>query len=115
MTNGKLLRFRPHALVTFTAAVVLLASSSPSQAADATLTAPLCGILKKLLPEGRGFKPEGARAQLVMAVAEQFNYDAGKLRQVKAEIDAATTAGCPKEREGMLGIVRTKTLAEAVS
>jgi|RhiMethySRZTD1v2_1073278.scaffolds.fasta_scaffold222785_2 hypothetical protein len=115
MTHRQFLLFRSRALVTFTAAVALLTPSSPSNAADSTLAAPLCGILKKLLPEVRGFKPEGARAQLVMAVAEKFNYDAGKLRQVKAEIDAATTAGCPKEREGMLGVVKTKTLAEAVS
>jgi hypothetical protein len=107
--------FRSHALVvTVTAAAALLTPALPSKAADPALAAPLCGILKKLLPEVRGFKPEGARAQLVMAIAEKFNTEAAKLRQVKAEIDAATTAACPKEREGMLGVVRTKTLAEAV-
>jgi hypothetical protein len=50
-----------------------------------------------------------------MAVAEKFDYDAKTLRQVKAEIDQATTATCPKDREGMLGILKMKSLSEAVS
>jgi hypothetical protein len=62
----------------------------------------------------KSFKPEGARAQLVMAVAEKFDYDAGKLRQVKAEIDQATTATCAKDRAGMLGVLKMSSLAEAV-
>lgn len=35
-------------------------------------------------------------------------------RGVKAEIDAVAIAGCPKEREAMLSILRTKSLSEAV-
>jgi hypothetical protein len=84
-------------------------------AADAALGPPLCAVIKKLLPEVRSFKPEGARAQLVKAVAEKFDYDAKTLRQVKTEIDQVTTATCPKDREGMLGILKMKSLSEAVS
>jgi hypothetical protein len=94
--------------------VALLMAAPPAQA-DSALAAPLCSTLKKLLPEVRTFKPEGARAQLVMAVAELFDYDAVKLRQVQAEIDSATSSTCPKEREAMLGILKMETLSEAVS
>jgi len=99
-------------LLLLVAATVLL----PAQvhAADSALGAPLCAVLKKLLPEVRAFKPEGARAQLVMAVAEKFDYDAKTLRQVRAEIDQATTAACPRDRERMLGILKMKSLSEAV-
>ncbi len=83
--------------------------------AQSPVGAALCPIITKLLPEVRTYKPEGARAQLVMAVAEKFDYDAVKLRQVRAEADAGTTASCPKEREAILGIMKTKTLAEALS
>ena len=68
-----------------TAAALALATTA-SPAAESALSAPLCGIVKKLLPEVRTYKPEGARAQLVMAVGEKFDYDGIKLRQVKAEI-----------------------------
>ena len=83
-------------------------------AADAALAAPLCGALKKVLPQVRGFKPEGARAQLVMEVAEVFDYDRDKLRRARLEGDAATAASGPKERESMLGITKAKSLAEAL-
>ena len=96
-------------------AVAAMLPPATAHAAESSLGAPLCAVLKKLLPEVRAFKPEGARAQLVMAVAEKFDYDAKTLRQVKAEIDQATTATCPRDREGMLGILRMKSLAEAVS
>lgn len=89
--------------------------SFTAYAADSSLGMPLCEILKKLVPEVKTFKPEGARAQLVMAMAEKFDYDAAKLKQVKAEIDKVTTASCPKDREAMLGIVKMKSLADAVS
>lgn len=95
------------------AAAVLLPVHA--HAADATLGASLCAVLRKLVPEVKAFKPEGARAQLVMAVAEKFDYDAKALRQVKAQIDQSTTASCPKDREAMLGILKMKSLAEAVS
>ena len=116
MTRGTVLPLRPVRLVSCAAlACAIVFAVPPVGAADLPLSSTLCGVLTKLLPEVRGYKPEGARAQLVMAVAEKFNYDAAKLSRVKAEIDQATSAGCPKEREGMLGIVKMKSLAEAVS
>lgn len=101
--------------------LVIAALSTPTllptsgEAADSSLGTALCAVLKTLTPEVKSYKPEGARAQLVMAVAEKFDYDAAKLKQVKAEIDKVTTASCPKDREAMLGIVKMKSLAEAVS
>jgi len=100
--------------VALVAAVALLVPSRVG-AADSALGAPLCAVLRKLLPEVKSFKPEGARAQLVMAVAEKFDYDAKTLRQVRTEIDQATMATCAKDREGMLGILKMKSLSEAVS
>jgi len=96
-------------------AVAALLLPARVYAAESALGPSLCAVLKKLLPEVKSFKPEGARAQLVMAVAEKFNYDAKTLRQVKAEIDQATTASCPKDREAMLRILKMKSLSEAVS
>lgn len=101
--------------------LVIAALSTPTllpnfgEGADSSIGTTLCAVLKKLTPEVKTYKPEGARAQLVMAVAEKFDYDAVKLKQVKAEIDKVTTASCPKDREAMLGIVKMKSLAEAVS
>ena len=88
---------------------------APAHAADPALSAAICDTLKKLVPEVRTYKPEGARAQLVTALAEKFEYDGAKLRRVKAEIDQVATASCPKEREAMLSIVKTRSLSEAVS
>ena len=96
-------------------AVAVSCGAEPAHAADAALAAPICESLKKLLPEVKTYKPEGARAQLVMALAEKFQYDGARLRRVKADIDEVTTAGCPKEREAMLAILKMKSLSEAVS
>jgi hypothetical protein len=48
----------------------------------------------------------------VIALAEKYEPD--ELHQVWAKIDQATSASCSKERETMLGIVKTKSLAEAI-
>lgn len=92
----------------------LLSCAGAAHAVDNALAAPLCNVLQKLIPKVRGFQPVGARAQLVMAVAEAFDYDAKRLQQVQDEIDPVTSAACPKERDGMLAILKMKTLADAV-
>jgi hypothetical protein len=69
-------------------------------------------VLKELIPEVKTYRPEGAKAQLVMALAEKYETD--QLRQVRAQIDQATSDICSKERETMLGIVKTMSLAEAL-
>lgn len=101
------------AAIPLAVAVALAASAPPALAADPTAPE-MCGVLKQVLPQVKGFKPEGARAQLVMAFAEKYDADAKQLRLVRAQIDKAATASCPKEREAMLGIVKMKTLAEAL-
>ncbi|MDX2168333.1 MAG: hypothetical protein SF182_14765 [Deltaproteobacteria bacterium] len=96
-------------------ATALLTLLAPIPAAHAeSLGEQLCTVLKKLLPEVRDYQPAGARAQLVMAVSEAFDYEPDKLRPVRKEIDPATTASCPKEREAMLAVLKTKTLAEGM-
>ncbi len=72
----------------------------------------LCAVLKELIPEVKTYQPAGAKAQLVMALAEKYETD--QLHQVWPKIDQLTSASCPKERETMLGIVKTKSLAEAL-
>lgn len=104
-----------HLVVIATLSTMSLWYPIHAKTAESSLGTSLCAVLKKLAPEVKGFKPEGARAQLVMAVAEKFDYDAAKLKQVKAEIDKLTTASCPKDRESMLGILKMKSLSEAVS
>jgi hypothetical protein len=93
----------------------LASGATGALAQDAGAVAgPVCDVLRKVVPATRGFPPVGARAQLVMAVAEKFEYDGKKLRQVRASMDAAATSACPKEREAMLSVTKTATLAEAV-
>ena len=64
--------------------------------------------------EVREYTPVGVRAQLVMAVAERFDYAPAKLRRLRAEDDKSTIAACPMEHEAMLGVVKMTTLAEAL-
>jgi hypothetical protein len=92
-------------------AVSVLVFTPHVYAAD-TLSPSLCAVLKELIPEIKTYRPEAARAQLVMALAEKYETD--QLRQVRAQIDHATSASCSKDRETMLGIVKTKSLAEAL-
>ena len=91
----------------------LLASASNSHAAE-PLSQALCAMLKELNPQVRTYTPEGARAQLVMAIAEKYETDPKQLRQVRVEIDQATSTGCPREREAMLRVVKAGSLAEAL-
>lgn len=106
---AKLIRTRT--ALSIAVAVSALAFAPHVYAADSLGTS-LCAVLKELIPEVKTYRPEGARAQLVMALAEKYETD--QLRQVRAQIDQATSASCPKERETMLGIVKTKSLAEAL-
>lgn len=71
----------------------MLLLPTAAKPADDPLAEPLCGALEKLLPEGRTYRPEGARAQLVIE-GGALDYDAGKLRQVRAEIDKVTSVSC---------------------
>ncbi len=100
------------AAVALAAALFLFAS--PSHAAE-PMSQTLCALLKQLNPQVKTYKPEGARAQLVMAVAEKYETDAKQLRQVRAQIDQLTSSSCPKERDAMLAATKTKSLAEALS
>ncbi|MCW5798474.1 MAG: hypothetical protein KIT40_08240 [Nitrospira sp.] len=92
-------------------ALLVLMFALPVYAAD-PLGPSLCGVLKELIPEVKTYLPAGAKAQLVMALAEKYETD--QLHEVWAKIDQATSASCSKERETMLGIVKTKSLAEAL-
>lgn len=92
-------------------AVSVLVFAPCVYAAD-SLGPSLCAVLKELIPEVKTYQPAGAKAQLVMALAEKYETD--QLHQVWPKIDQLTIASCPKDRETMLGIVKTKSLAEAL-
>lgn len=113
--NSRKLASLPTARLLVVAAIPVAQLAAASLAQAQSVAVGVCPILAKLVPEVRTFKPEGARAQLVMAVAEKYEYDAATLRKIKAEVDAATTASCPKDREAMLGVLQMKSLAEALS
>ena len=82
--------------------------------ADKSLSTTLCGLVKDVTPKVRTYRPEGARAQLVIATAEAFNYDPTTLRRVQEDIDKVTTASCPQDREALLAILKLPSLGEAV-
>jgi hypothetical protein len=111
MENKVAKLIRISTVLSIAVAVSVLVFASHVYAAD-PLGPSLCALLKELIPEVKTYRPEGARAQLVMALAEKYETD--QLRQVRAQIDQATGASCSKERETILGIVKTKSLAEAL-
>src|SRR5262245_225884 len=104
----------PHAWKTLSMTVAAGFVASAAIADPGTLSTSLCGVLKGVGPKTRGLEPEAARAQLVRAVAAAFDYDAAKLREVKAHIDQATSGTCPEDRQTVLANTKAKTLAEAI-
>ena len=111
MENKVTKPIRTSTVLSIAVAVSVLVFVPHVYAAD-SLGPSLCAVLKELIPEVKTYRPEGAKAQLVMALAEKYEPD--QLRQVWAKIDQATSASCSKERETMLGIVKTTSLAEAL-
>ena len=94
------------------AVAVAVLSFVPHVYAAESMGPSLCAVLKELIPEVKTYRPEGAKAQFVIALAEKYEPD--QLHQIWAKIDQATSASCSKDRETMLGIVKTKSLAEAL-
>ena len=111
MENKVMKLIRTSTALSIAVAVSVLVSASHVYAAD-QFGPSLCALLKELIPEVKTYEPAGAKAQLVMALAEKYETD--QLHQVWPKIDQVTSASCPKERETMLGIVKTKSLAEAL-
>jgi len=96
------------------AALLGIAVASAAGSEPGSFAAPLCGVLKAVGPRTRGLEPEAARAQLVRAIAAAFDYDAARLKEVRAQIDQATLGACAKDREVVLVNTKAKTLAEAI-
>ncbi|MEO7056025.1 MAG: hypothetical protein ABI281_10460 [Caldimonas sp.] len=92
------------------AAAVVAATSSP----NGGLPARLCGVLRTVAPELKGMSAVGARAQLVMAIANTFDADAKSLSTVSSDIDAIATDGCPEVRDPLLAATHSASLQEAV-
>jgi hypothetical protein len=83
-------------------------------AASINLPTKLCGVLKKVTPEVRNMSPAGARAQLVMAIAGEFDVNAAALQEVSEKIDVIASVSCSAERDILLSVVKMKLLQEAV-
>ena len=95
---------------------VALGTVPTAFAADEKVSASLCEILKEmnLSPEVKSYLPAGAKAQLVMATSEKFGDSPESFRDAWKSFDAVATERCPKERDAMLAVLKTKTLAEAL-
>jgi hypothetical protein len=94
-------------------AIVSLALATPLAKAEANYSEQVCPILKKVLPEVKTYEPAGARAHFVIEVVENVEEN-DQLREFKAAADQVATKNCPKEREEMLAILKTKTLSEGM-
>jgi hypothetical protein len=92
--------------------LICFASSLPASADE--FTEKLCAGLADVVPRVQGFRPEGVRAQLVMKIAGDFDYDPDALARVQDEGDAVTTASCPELRTQAIALAGTKTLGEAL-
>jgi hypothetical protein len=96
--------------------VVALLGISPevTNALDTAMGESACSVLKAVLPKVKGFEPVPAKAQLVMAMADKFDYDGKKLKQLQVEVDASASAKCPKERDAWLALLGSKSLEAAL-
>ena len=95
------------------AALLLLLAAAPPASADA-FADKLCAALADVVPRVQGYQPEGVRAQLVMKIADDFEYDPEQLTRVRDEGDTVTTASCPELRTQAIALAGTKTLGEAL-
>ena len=100
-------------LVVVVAVIFSSVVSTPLANAEANHSEQVCPILKKLLPEVKTYEPSGAKASFVIEIVEKVE-DNDQLREFKAEADKVATKNCPKEREEMIAILKTKTLAEGM-
>jgi hypothetical protein len=85
-----------------------------TRAGGGDLAQPLCETLRNVLPKVGTYPHPGARGLLISAISEAFEHDPERLMQVQDQIDAVTSVSCPNERDGMLGVLKMKTLAQAV-
>ncbi len=96
--------------------VVALLALSPdvTSALDTAMGESACSVLKTVLPKVKGFESVPAKAQLVIAMADKFDYDGKKLKQLQLEVDASASAKCPKERDAWLALLGSKSLEAAL-
>jgi len=114
---GRVMSRRRRAQACSIACALLLSGGvalADAQASDSALSTTVCGALKTLVPDVRTSSPEGAQAQLVMALAEACQSNPQQLRQVKSEIDTLASANCAAERDALLIALKTQSLSEAL-
>ena len=94
--------------------IALFSSVESTRAGGSDLAQPLCATLRSVLPKVGTYPHPGARGLLIAAISEAFEHDPERLMLVQDQIDVVTSASCPHERDGMLGVLKMKTLAQAV-
>ena len=94
--------------------VAFLAGVESTRAAVSDLAQPLCDALRSVLPKVGTYPHPGARGLLISAISEAFEHDPERLMKVQDQIDAVTSVNCPSERDGILSVLKMKTLAQAV-
>lgn len=94
-------------------AAAVIVALLPAVASAADTAERLCPILKSIAAAGGGM-PEMVQANLVMAVAEAWDYDHDALMAVLDDADAATGAACPQDRAAVLAATGKPTLTEAM-
>ncbi len=92
----------------------LFAGVESASAGGSDLAQPLCETLRSVLPKVGTYPHPGARGLLVTAISDAFEHDPVRLMLVQDQIDFVTSVSCPNERDGMLGVLKMKTLAQAV-
>lgn len=95
------------------AAILSLVSLQLLPEAKADYSEQVCPILKRILPEVKTYEPAGAKAQFVIAITEQVETNE-QLIEFRAGADTNAMKNCPKEREEMLAVLKTKTLSEGM-
>jgi hypothetical protein len=80
--------------------------------ASANMQAKICKRLKLIAPKLGNVA--SVQALLVVDIADEFDYNAEALSQVKEKIDELALNGCAAERQSILAAVKMASLQEAV-
>jgi hypothetical protein len=95
-------------------ALLSLALLMSMPAAADELSDRICPILEKVETHSAGQAPFAVQANLVMEVAGAYDFKPEALQNVLANVDAATTAACPKLRESILKQLQMDSLQSAM-
>ena len=93
--------------------LVLLVISAAGSRAD-ELADRVCPILQNIA-EGSATKADYAvQADVVMQVGGEYNFDPEALKNLLADVDESTAAGCPEARNTILKVMTMDSLASVM-